>query len=131
MAQRYTAIRGLQIKDATILPEKLDAVNSPADGLFLSYNSTQGKFEWKDPDVVGVSEDDVICNEVPSGAIDGSNTDFTLANNPAPGTVEVYLNGILQAPGTGKDYTISGNTISFTIAPEPGDVILCSYIKTP
>ena len=129
MAQRYTAIRGLQIKDATITPEKIKASNSPADGLVLGYES--GEFKWIDVDVEAVMESDVICNEVPSGDVDGTNTTFTLANTPATGTVEVYLNGLLQAPGTGKDYTISGNTITFTEAPEPGDIILVSYIRTP
>jgi len=71
----------------------------------------------------------LITNEVPSGTINSINTEFTLANDPITGTVEVYLNGLIQAPGTGKDYTISGKNISFTKAPRTNSEILVSYAK--
>jgi len=76
-----------------------------------------------------VLEADVICNEIPTGDINGANTDYELANTPETGTVQVYLNGSLQAPGSGKDYQISGTTITFAEAPDTGDVLLVSYIK--
>lgn len=69
----------------------------------------------------------LIVNEIPSGTVDSSNTEFTLANTPVIGTVEVYLNGLLQVPGTGNDYTISGTGISFSKAPRTGSDILVSY----
>jgi len=131
VAERNTAIRGLQIKDNTIKPVKIDATNAPTDGYYLAYDGATQRFVWKDVDAMGVLESDVICNEIPSGAVDGSNTTYTLANIPAAGTVEVYLNGLLQEPGSGKDYTISGNTITFALAPEAGDILLCSYIISP
>ena len=43
-------------------------------------------------------------------------------------TEKVYLNGLLQEPGSGKDYTISGDTITFSLAPNTGDVLLVSYL---
>jgi hypothetical protein len=67
-------------------------------------------------------------NEVPSGAINGLNTTFTLANTPSPTTsLLVYLNGLLM--NQGLDYTISGNTIMFALAsaPQAGDTVLASY----
>jgi len=36
-------------------------------------------------------------------------------------TLEVYLNGLLQREG--DDYTVSGNTITFTNSLDPGDVV--------
>lgn len=51
-----------------------------------------------------------------TGTIDGINKDFDLDNTPIAESVQVYLNGMLQEQGS--DYTISGNTISFTEAPE-------------
>lgn len=72
---------------------------------------------------------DVVPREVPSGAIDNSNTTYTLANTPEAGSEEVYLNGLLQNEGAGNDYTISGATITMLDAPKSGDVILVSYWK--
>ena len=47
--------------------------------------------------------------EIPSGAINGSNTIFTLAFAPSPvGSLDLYLNGLLMKQGV--DYTLSGNT---------------------
>ena len=69
-----------------------------------------------------------IIRETPSGSVNGSNTSFTLANTPAAGTEQVYLNGILQEPGAGNDYTISTNTITYLTAPLTGDRLRVSYL---
>lgn len=36
------------VEDGSILPVKLDSTNSATDGYVLSYNATEGKFEWYD-----------------------------------------------------------------------------------
>ena len=73
-------------------------------------------------------EDDAVVNrEVPSGAINGSNVTFTLANTPVAGSEQVFLNGLLQDPGPGNSYTISGAVITFASAPLSGDEIHVSY----
>lgn len=66
-------------------------------------------------------------NETPSGAINGSNTAFTTGNTPVAGTVQVFLNGLLQTAT--DDYTISGSTITYATAPIAGDVLRVTYIK--
>lgn len=71
----------------------------------------------------------VITRETPSGSVNGSNTAFTLANTPIAGTESVYLNGLLQEPGAGNDYTISGPTITYLTAPVSGDKVRVSYLK--
>lgn len=49
----------------------------------------------------------------------GSQTAFTLSSAPGSlGSVEVYISGVRQVPGT--DYTISGATLTFTSAPPSG-----------
>ena len=58
-----------------------------------------------------------INKETPSGSVNDSNVTFTLANTPVTGSVDVFRNGILQEPGVGNDYTISGSTITFSTAP--------------
>lgn len=72
----------------------------------------------------------LIANEIPTGLINSLNTDFELLNTPIVGTVEIYLNGMLQAPGVGLDYTISGKDITFTKAPRTNSELLASYAKT-
>lgn len=70
----------------------------------------------------------VVTRETPAGTINGSNTAFTLANTPLAGTEHVYLNGLLQEPG-GEDYTISGTSITYVVAPVAGDRLRVSYLK--
>ena len=45
------------------------------------------------------------------------------------GTEQVFVNGILQSLGGSNDYTISGNTITFTYDLEAGDTVVISYVK--
>lgn len=69
-----------------------------------------------------------VANETPSGAINGSNTAYTLANANAYG-LALYLNGQILEPGTGNDYTISGNAITTLFAPLAGDKLRGYYFK--
>jgi hypothetical protein len=77
----------------------------------------------------GLTTANFVTRETPTGSINGSNTTFTLANTPTAGTEEVFLNGILQAPGAGNDYTISGATITMLTAPLTGERLLVNYRK--
>lgn len=70
-----------------------------------------------------------VDRETPTGLVNGSNTAYTLANTPLAGSEHVYLNGILQEPGAGNDYTISGTGITYLTAPVTGDKIRVSYRK--
>jgi hypothetical protein len=72
---------------------------------------------------------DFITRETPTGTINGSTTSFGLANTPILGTEQVYLNGVLQEPGAGNDYTISGATITYLTAPISGDRLRVVYQK--
>lgn len=77
----------------------------------------------------GLNSSNFVTRETPSGTVNGSNTAFALANTPTAGTEEVFLNGILQEPGAGNDYTISGGTITYLTAPLTGDKIRVNYRK--
>lgn len=77
----------------------------------------------------GLTNSNFVTREVPSGSINGSNTTFTLANTPTAGTEDVYLNGVLQASGSGNDYTISGATITYLSAPLTGERLTVDYRK--
>lgn len=50
---------------------------------------------------------------------------FTLAHTPLSGSAAVYLSGLRKLRGT--DYTISGATVTFTVAPGLAAVILVDY----
>ena len=76
-----------------------------------------------------LSAANIVTRETPTGAVNGSNVTFTLANTPTAGTEEVFLNGILQEPGAGNDYTISGATITYLAAPLTGDRLRVNYRK--
>lgn len=56
---------------------------------------------------------------------DGIKTDFTLSQTPQVDSVSIYINGVLQDEN--DDYTISGTTISFTIAPDSDDKLKAEY----
>jgi hypothetical protein len=66
---------------------------------------------------------------------DGSDTTLTLSRTPGSvNNVEVYMDGVFQTPGV--EYTLSGNTVSFSTAPETGTEIIAligndSTIITP
>lgn len=70
-----------------------------------------------------------VNRETPTPAVDGSTTVFTLANTPTAGSEMVFLNGLLQEPGAGNDYTISGATITYLTAPLSTDRLRVSYRK--
>jgi hypothetical protein len=76
---------------------------------------------------IGAVGGTMVTRETPTGLVNGSNVTFTLANTPTAGTEQVYLNGILQEPGAGNDYTISGATITYLTAPVANDKIRVSY----
>ncbi len=95
-----------------------DSVTVNLDGSSLSKSSSGLK----------VNPAKFITRETPTGSVNGSNTSFALANTPVTGTEHVYLNGLLQEPGAGNDYTISGATITYLTAPVTGDKIRVSYI---
>jgi hypothetical protein len=69
-----------------------------------------------------------VDGEVPSGATNGSNTSFTLANVPNPSSsLALFRNGLRLNQGV--DYTISANGITFQsgTVPQNGDTLLASY----
>lgn len=72
----------------------------------------------------------LIINETPSGTVDGSNAAFDTASTYVAGSIQVYRDGQLMKGG-GADYTeTDNNTITFTVAPVTGSVLLVTYQHT-
>jgi hypothetical protein len=69
----------------------------------------------------------VIENETPQPYSPPSQ--YYLTNVPLENSVRLFKNGIRQTPGSGNDYTMSGNIIVFEPGNEPegGDVLLADY----
>lgn len=89
-------------------------------------NSTA--INWQQiPTSPGLTNSNFIDKEIPSGDIDGVNSTYILSNTPVVGSEHVYLNGLLQESGGGNDYTISGLTITFLIAPLAGEKLRVTY----
>jgi len=59
---------------------------------------------------------------------DGSNTAYTVTSGVTANTVLVATNGVLQRPTT--DYTISGSTLTFVVAPDNSDDIQIRELST-
>jgi len=74
-----------------------------------------------------ITESDIQVEDE-SANCDDVEVDFEISNTPIANSVQVYLNGLLQQEGSGKDYTISGTTITFAVAPAAGDILIIHYI---
>ena len=70
-----------------------------------------------------------ILFEDESANCNGSSVAFTLASTPVTNSVQVFLNGLLQQVGSGKDYTLSGTTVTFATAPIADSLLLIYYIR--
>jgi len=69
-----------------------------------------------------------INDETPSGAINGVTVAFTIAHTPNPtNSLKVFVNGSRMR--VTEDYTFSGRTITFIIAPPTGSILLVDYMK--
>jgi len=67
-----------------------------------------------------------VDDEVPTGAIDSANQNFTLAHTPRPvASLQLFLDGVLQMRGTA--YTLSGAAVSFVAAPTSGAGLVAFY----
>lgn len=81
---------------------------------------TQGGFNY------GSLNIHFIDDETPSGVVNGVNQNFVVSLIPSPASsLKVYVGG--QRLRLTEDYTFSGQTITFLLAPQTGSIILCDY----
>ena len=71
-----------------------------------------------------------VIGEVPTGTVNGTNTDFTLADTPNPtNSLEVTVGGSKMS--ITEDYTLSGDTLTLITAPPTGIILRVNYRVEP
>lgn len=76
-----------------------------------------------------ITESDIqVENE--SANCDGGTVIFNLTSIPIANSVQVFLNGLLQEEGSGKDYVLDAGskTVTFVTAPLTGDILIIHYL---
>jgi hypothetical protein len=126
LAAATNAGSGLAVLSSGVLaagqfPALTGDVTTTAGSLTTTINHTSGSGFIK--------YGDFVDNETPTGAMNGSNTTFTLANTPANSSLRLYYEGSLLEPGSGNDYTLSGATITMLFAPPSTDKMRAYYRK--
>ena len=59
-----------------------------------------------------------------------SGTTGTLTNLPVTDSVKLFRGGVRMQEGTGKDYTVSGKTVTLATAAIGGEIFVVDYIKS-
>jgi hypothetical protein len=120
------AVNGLTAKPITKLGTTALVANDLTTTAVASaiYDGTE--FQLQNPQTTSAGPN-FSDNEVPSGSINGSNTTFTLSYSPSPAlSLNCFLDGVQQRAG-GADFTLSGATITYGVAPPTGETLICSY----
>lgn len=103
-----------------ILPSSQGAANT------MLTNNGSGTLSW-------TTVSSRYATETPSGTQNGINTIFTLSHTPVSDTttdMQGSSNGSILYPFSNygsPDYVMAGTTITFTVAPAPGDKLLFRY----
>jgi len=100
-----------------------NVINAPSGN--IASTTIQAAINELDTEKAGLTS--FITRETPSGLINSSNTVYTLANLPIVGSECGFKNGLLQDEG--DDYTISGATVTFAVAPTTGSKLVFNYRK--
>lgn len=97
-------------------------VTAPATGTVLLVDYEVGDATHS------VGTNSLIVQELPSGTINGSNTAFTTARAYIAGSLQVWLNGVLQRLTTDyEETTPASGILTFTTAPPTGSNVIVAY----
>ena len=119
------------IDDLNLIPE-----DRRRSGMIVGVSGGTVYYKLKDVEWIGEIIDWIeidftkiihVDKESPIGLIDGINNTFELLYDPIPNSEHLYLNGLLNDSGVDEDYLIDGKVIYFSIPPDIGMKIKCSY----
>lgn len=125
-----------------IIREVVFLIPTPKDGL-SGLNGTDGKdFVLTDelldeiikkvlakmpPMRLGGGGSGVVGREVNEESVTCSGTTCTLAHTPKTGSLHFFRGGTRQQQGSGKDYTLSGKTVTLSVTADPLELFLADY----
>ena len=121
----------IETTDAMKLPVGTTAQRPTGAAGMIRYNSSTDQVEGWDVSeeqfkALGVPAFTVIASESFDG--DGSTTAFTLGSDQTTQSCIVSINGVVQLPTSA--YSVTGNAMTFTEAPESGDKIEVRQLTT-
>lgn len=114
---------------STLAPSDVVWGSSVLNLPFLTASKYLGTDANKNVISVDAPTSQTLVRIAPTGAIDGSNTIFTVPDTPIENSLSLYLNGQLLEEGEGNGYTINGSTITLTTAPSSGESVFAIYLK--
>jgi filamentous hemagglutinin len=128
--QTTNAVVAFNATNSVLMPVG-NVAQRPGTGVtgMLRFNTTADALEVYDNaqwTTVGVPSFTVIADEQFNG--DGTTVAFTLGSSQTTASCIVSINGVVQIPTIA--YSVSGTTLTFTEAPEPGDIIDVREITT-
>ena len=100
---------------------------TPVTGM-LRFNTTEDTLEYYDSDSWESVSTDFTVIQADSFTGNGTQTIFGLSANSTTAATIVAINGVVQQPTTA--YSVSGNLLTFTEAPEATDVIDARILTT-
>jgi hypothetical protein len=123
------AVGNAQMADDAVDVAEINTSDAPGDGEVLTYVTDH--LEWT-AKTAGVTEDYIQEGEIQKATFAGDDvtTEFDLGDTPVANSVQVFLNGLLQEEGSGKDYTLADDDVTFATAPASGDIIQIHSIAT-
>jgi trimeric autotransporter adhesin len=128
--QTTNAIVAFNASNSILMPVG-NTQQRPGTGVtgMIRFNNTTNSVEIYDNSewtAVGVPSFTVIDDQQFNG--DGVTVAFTINSNQTTNSCIVSINGVVQIPTIA--YSVSGTTLTFTEAPEPGDIIDVRQITT-
>jgi hypothetical protein len=107
-----------------------NTVQRPATGVtgMLRFNTTEDTIEYYDSDSWNTVTGDFTVIVADDFNGDGSTVNFTLSQDSTTAATIVSINGVVQIPVTA--YSVTGNVLTFTEAPEATDVIDARILTT-
>ena len=118
----------LAVKDDGVTEAKLDITahgDTSLDGYVLYWDNASGKLAYKDVDTDFVADDDILVEDK-TGM---TGTAIALADIPVANSVQLFINGLLQQEGSGRDYTMAGDDITLAETVASDDLVIVHYIK--
>lgn len=126
---------GLQVKSDSIDDLHLNAGVGTAGQVLKK--GTGNTIYWANESAISedyIQEAEIITENVSAQiGVTGYTGAFDITYAPVLNSVQVFLNGLLQEEGTGKDYEIGGTgnkVVTFTTAPVAGDIVIIHYVRT-